>query len=1053
MNFSVDSIILSRGYSLIIRMNINKATKVELESLPGIGDARALSIIKARQEHGGRLTMDHFITMPEIPRSVWKRLIDEKWVIFPEEEELRQAIEEVSSKVGAMTLESPANVTASPGQNVEDNSTVSPKPGVKVEGHGGGEFDYLEDQGDSSPDFRSFEVKTPSPSHIGDFMADVRGKLHIYKSKYYEYRAARDEATRDCEGLWRGIKEKDHLLEQEDEKVRQLTEEREAADDLALERKKKLDLLLEQIEKTEGESYQRKKQLEQTEKESEQRREQTKLLRQQIKQMEDHAAARGKRMAAEREEYRAKVKAEMQAMAEERLAAEKEEYRAKVKAELQATYQRKADHLRNKGEKWLETMNERHAKRHEELGLEEEELREKQEWVTQKDEDLKKWEKRLQIRAEELEKEKSKKVTSKVELDLQDIEAEFQRKEAEIRQEEREKRKLERTLLAKIEVEERQKMGMDHPVEVDEESDSEASVGSTMTKVLRTLDRIAPSSHYRPTGKKGPSLTGVAPLAVSSKEWREGRSGEGGHRESTWRKPPPVRRNLWKEDYCGRDQGDPNYSERTSERSPGRETSRGHGQHSREESSSSYRRSGISGGSYREVARASERSPGRGMSHGYGQCSREDSLSKYHQRSEGGRKSRLPVEESDYYESGDERGSRKRDNDRRPKSSCRRRSPHRSRAFFSSDLESEDDGYSPHRSQSREYTCRSRRSQSRGSYGRDSGWKKEPKVANYDGKTPWRAYEVQFNHIAGKHDWTREEKLDKLVQALRDKALTFYSSLPETTRESYTKLSKKLNNRFGPKEPPRTVRKQLAMLKQEPEEKLEEFAERTQRAAGDAWGEYDEGFSDTIAVDAFLQGCSDKNAALYAIEREPDTMDQALDLVRKAVHNHRLLFGSKSPSYPPKVRAVQFAESPRPERKSESAEVDELRQKLGALDQSMKAQGGKMDQLLGLLQRAPASPQMTRRGGGCFRCGKEGHFAMECTQTRSPIRRSGGCFRCGKEGHFAMECTQAGSPSRLRSPSGRNSAMAGSGSPQRRANGSAAPAASPSTTRGGGLKD
>ena len=78
--------------------------------------------------------------------------------------------------------------------------------------------------------------------------------------------------------------------------------------------------------------------------------------------------------------------------------------------------------------------------------------------------------------------------------------------------------------------------------------------------------------------------------------------------------------------------------------------------------------------------------------------------------------------------------------------------------------------------------------------------------------------------MARKYNWDNATKLAKLVEALEDKALTFYSSLPETTRESYSLVKAKFNARFGPKEPSRTAHNQLGILQQNSEEELEEFA-------------------------------------------------------------------------------------------------------------------------------------------------------------------------------------------------------------------------------------
>ena len=78
----------------------------------------------------------------------------------------------------------------------------------------------------------------------------------------------------------------------------------------------------------------------------------------------------------------------------------------------------------------------------------------------------------------------------------------------------------------------------------------------------------------------------------------------------------------------------------------------------------------------------------------------------------------------------------------------------------------------------------------------------------------------------------------KFVEALEDKALTFFSGLPPEIQSQYKMVRKKLNNRFGPKEPPPTVHKQLQVLEQKAEEALEAYAERCQTLAYDAWGIY-----------------------------------------------------------------------------------------------------------------------------------------------------------------------------------------------------------------------
>ena len=112
------------------------------------------------------------------------------------------------------------------------------------------------------------------------------------------------------------------------------------------------------------------------------------------------------------------------------------------------------------------------------------------------------------------------------------------------------------------------------------------------------------------------------------------------------------------------------------------------------------------------------------------------------------------------------------------------------------------------------------------------------KMTPYDGKVAWWAYEMKLEHMANQYNWGEAEKLNKLVEALQDKALTFYSNLPDNVRENYGLVRRKFNAQFGPKDPSQTVCNQLKVIQQKPEEELEEFATHCHQLATDAWGRY-----------------------------------------------------------------------------------------------------------------------------------------------------------------------------------------------------------------------
>ena len=69
------------------------------------------------------------------------------------------------------------------------------------------------------------------------------------------------------------------------------------------------------------------------------------------------------------------------------------------------------------------------------------------------------------------------------------------------------------------------------------------------------------------------------------------------------------------------------------------------------------------------------------------------------------------------------------------------------------------------------------------------------------------------------------QKLAKLVEALKGKALNYYGTLDEVIRGNYRLVCQKFNARFFPREPAHTARNQLSVLTQKDDEELEEFAE------------------------------------------------------------------------------------------------------------------------------------------------------------------------------------------------------------------------------------
>ena len=110
-----------------------------------------------------------------------------------------------------------------------------------------------------------------------------------------------------------------------------------------------------------------------------------------------------------------------------------------------------------------------------------------------------------------------------------------------------------------------------------------------------------------------------------------------------------------------------------------------------------------------------------------------------------------------------------------------------------------------------------------------------------------------------------------------------------------------------------SARRQLHYTRQQEGETIEEFAQRVYFITMDGYDKCDTKVVETIAIETFLRGCREKEAASKAMERNPSTLNHAVKLVKTSIANHRALFGSRNSNYAYFQRQVNFAdtESPR----------------------------------------------------------------------------------------------------------------------------------------------
>ena len=122
-------------------------------------------------------------------------------------------------------------------------------------------------------------------------------------------------------------------------------------------------------------------------------------------------------------------------------------------------------------------------------------------------------------------------------------------------------------------------------------------------------------------------------------------------------------------------------------------------------------------------------------------------------------------------------------------------------------------------------------------------------------------------------------------------ALKYFSVQSPTIQESYILLRDKFRQRFGHKDEPVTIRQQIQHLKQNEDESLEEFAERMHSLATDEYPATVGDMVETIATDGFLKGCSNKQATLTAIDKQPVNLHSALQMMKIESSNQCVLLG------------------------------------------------------------------------------------------------------------------------------------------------------------------
>ncbi len=319
-----------------------------------------------------------------------------------------------------------------------------------------------------------------------------------------------------------------------------------------------------------------------------------------------------------------------------------------------------------------------------------------------------------------------------------------------------------------------------------------------------------------------------------------------------------------------------------------------------------------------------------------------------------------------------------------------------------------------------------------------------PKLATFDGSDDWEVFIHPFERMARRYGWTDPEKLEHLHDCMRKEAVKFICTLPQQIQDSYVLIVRHLADRFGRIDPPSTLRKQLADIKQR-KETTEEFAQEVRRLVAKAYPGIRLEMQEELAAEAFLRGIKNPKLAFEAMNRNPKTIVAAIEEVVRLEHNFKATIGrdqERTASSSQGTRRVSWQDTATTEGNAKSCLTKPPQDDVSGHKSTVENRLQNIEALLLKLSQGKA-PVESQPSTVCYTCKGNGHYSRECpTRGRSPSRNRSPspspfdretkpvesqtgkvCYTCNGKGHYSRECPskRSRSPegSRPRSPSPR----------------------------------
>ncbi|XP_052796652.1 uncharacterized protein LOC128229048 [Mya arenaria] len=250
-----------------------------------------------------------------------------------------------------------------------------------------------------------------------------------------------------------------------------------------------------------------------------------------------------------------------------------------------------------------------------------------------------------------------------------------------------------------------------------------------------------------------------------------------------------------------------------------------------------------------------------------------------------------------------------------------------------------------------------------------------PKSLVYDGKSSWHSFEMKFQQCAQSFGWSTDDCKLCLLHCLSGKALDKCARLLQCSpKMPYRSLLSKLKERFG-SEFPASAQAKFADASQEKGECMEDWADRVQELAAEAFRSLPETFTNQQAVDRFCQGLQDREAGHSTFIRKYTTIEESMNNIRLFQHSKSAMSKSKSihtvVDYDEDIANVYAVQNP----SGPALDMSVLKRELQSLREEVKRLG----------EARPTQPRSRQqrfnrpRGTyGCYICDSNSHLIAEC---------------------------------------------------------------------------